>query len=117
MADLMDRFPAIEDLERRAKRRLPHFSWEYLASGTGDESAMHRNRSALLDVELLPQLMKGVIEPDTRTTLFGVEHAAPIGVAPLGKLPLGGSAERARRGSVGDFGGVSSVTDRRGGRS
>ena len=54
MADLMDRFPAIEDLERRAKRRLPHFSWEYLASGTGDESAMHRNRSALLDVELFP---------------------------------------------------------------
>jgi L-lactate dehydrogenase (cytochrome) len=88
MADLMDRFPAIEDLERRAKRRLPHFSWEYLASGTGDESAMHRNRSALLDVELLPQLMKGVIEPDTRTMLFGVEHAAPIGVAPLGMSGL-----------------------------
>ena len=88
MADLMDRFPAIEDLERRAKRRLPHFSWEYLASGTGDESAMHRNRSALLDVELVPQLMKGVIEPDTRTTLFGVEHAAPIGVAPLGMSGL-----------------------------
>ena len=88
MADLMDRFPAIEDLERRAKRRLPHFSWEYLASGTGDESAMHRNRSALLDVELLPQLMKGMIEPDTSTTLFGVEHAAPIGVAPLGMSGL-----------------------------
>ena len=88
MADLMDRFPAIEDLERRAKRRLPHFSWEYLASGTGDESAMHRNRSALLDVELVPQLMKGVIKPDTRTTLFGVEHAAPIGVAPLGMSGL-----------------------------
>ncbi len=88
MANLMDRFPAIEDLERRAKRRLPHFSWEYLASGTGDESAMHRNRSALLDVELLPQLMKGVIEPDTRTTLFGVEHAAPIGVAPFGMSGL-----------------------------
>lgn len=88
MADLMDRFPAIEDLERRAKRRLPHFSWEYLASGTGDESAMQRNRSALLDVELLPQLMKGVIEPNTRTMLFGVEHAAPIGVAPLGMSGL-----------------------------
>ena len=88
MANLMDHFPAIEDLERRAKRRLPHFSWEYLASGTGDESAMHRNRSALLDVELLPQLMKGVIEPNTRTMLFGVEHAAPIGVAPLGMSGL-----------------------------
>ena len=32
--------------------------------------------------------MKGVIEPDARTTLFGVEHAAPIGVAPLGMSGL-----------------------------
>ena len=106
MADLMDRFPAIEDLERRAKRRLPHFSWEYLASGTGDESAMHRNRSALLDVELLPQLMKGVIEPDTRTMLFGVEHAAPIGVAPLGMSGLiwpGADQALARTARANDF--------------
>ncbi|MAJ89452.1 MAG: alpha-hydroxy-acid oxidizing enzyme [Acidimicrobiaceae bacterium] len=102
----MDRFPAIEDLERRAKRRLPHFSWEYLASGTGDESAMHRNRSALLDVELLPQLMKGVIEPDTRTMLFGVEHAAPIGVAPLGMSGLiwpGADQALARTARANDF--------------
>ena len=106
MADLMDRFPAIEDLERRAKRRLPHFSWEYLASGTGDESAMHRNRSALLDVELLPQLMKGAIEPDTRTMLFGVEHAAPIGVAPLGMSGLiwpGADQALARTARANDF--------------
>ncbi|MEM8705425.1 MAG: alpha-hydroxy acid oxidase [Actinomycetota bacterium] len=88
MADLMDRFPAIDDLERRAKRRIPHFGWEYLASGTGDESAMHRNRTAMLDVELLPQLMKGVIDPATTTELFGVEHVAPIGVAPLGMSGL-----------------------------
>ena len=88
MADLMDRFPAIEDLERRAHRRIPHFSWEYLASGTGDESAMHRNRSAMLDVELMPELMKGVIEPVTATSLFGIEHVAPIGVAPLGMSGL-----------------------------
>ncbi|MAT21432.1 MAG: alpha-hydroxy-acid oxidizing enzyme [Acidimicrobiaceae bacterium] len=102
----MDRFPAIEDLERRAKRRLPHFSWEYLASGTGDESAMHRNRSALLDVELLPQLMKGVIEPNTRTMLFGVEHAAPIGVAPLGMSGLiwpGADQALARTARANDF--------------
>ena len=106
MADLMDRFPAIEDLERRARRRLPHFSWEYLASGTGDESAMHRNRSALLDVELLPRLMKGVIEPDTRTMLFGVEHAAPIGVAPLGMSGLiwpGADQALARTARANDF--------------
>ena len=88
MAQLMDRFPAIDDLEKRASRRIPHFGWEYLASGTGDESAMRRNRTALLDVELLPQLMKGVLDPQTTTTLFGIEHVAPIGVAPVGMSGL-----------------------------
>ncbi|MEM9521684.1 MAG: alpha-hydroxy acid oxidase [Actinomycetota bacterium] len=88
MADLMDRFPAVDDLERRARRRIPHFGWEYLASGTGDESAMHRNRSALLDVELMPELMKGVIDPATTIELFGIEYAAPIGVAPVGMSGL-----------------------------
>lgn len=88
MTALMDRYPGIDDLEKRARRRLPRFSWEYLASGTGDESAMHRNRSAMLDIELLPQLMKGVLDPDTTTELFGVEHVAPIGVAPVGMSGL-----------------------------
>lgn len=84
MAELMDRFPAISDLEKRAKRRSPVYSWEYLASGTGDEASMHRNRDALLKVELSPQFLKGVIEPEITTTMFGVEHSAPIGAAPVG---------------------------------
>ena len=69
--------------ERRAKRRLPHFSWYW----------RHRRRVGdapqsigAVDVELV-QLMKGVIEPDT-ATLFDVEHAAPIGVEPLGMSGL-----------------------------
>ena len=106
MAELMDRFPAIDDLERRARRRIPHFGWEYLASGTGDESAMHRNRTALLDVELVPQLMKGPLEPVTATTLFGVEHVAPIGVAPVGMSGLiwpGADLALARAAQAGRF--------------
>lgn len=88
MAELMDRFPAIEDLERRARRRLPRFSWEYLASGTGDDTAMHRNRDALQAVVLRPRLLKGLLEPDTTTTLFGETWDAPIGVAPVGMSGL-----------------------------
>ena len=80
----MDRYPAIADLERLAKRRVPSFSWEYLASGTGTESTMHRNVEALTEVRFRPQLMKGILDPVTTTTLFGVEYAAPIGIAPIG---------------------------------
>ena len=106
MAELMDRFPAIADLEARAKRRIPHFGWEYLASGTGDESAMHRNRTAMLEVELLPQLMKGVLAPDTTTTLLGTEYVAPIGVAPVGMTGLiwpGSDLALARAAQAGRF--------------
>ena len=67
MAALMDRYPGIGDLERRAKRRIPHFAWEYLASGTGDEAAMERNESALRDVILHPQFMKGALAPRIET--------------------------------------------------
>lgn len=84
MAALMDRFPSIEDLERRAKRRMPRAAWEYLASGTGDEASMRRNRSALLEIQLCPELCKGVLAPDTTTTLLGQRYSAPIGIAPVG---------------------------------
>ncbi len=84
----MDRFPLIEDLEARARRRLPKFSWEYLASGTGDESSMRRNRTALAEVVLRPEMCKGILEPVTSTRLFGVEYSAPIGIAPVGLTSL-----------------------------
>lgn len=84
MAELMDRWPAIADLEKRAKRRIPRAAWEYLASGTGDEASMHRNRDGLLRVELMSELCKGLLAPDTTTTLFGQEYSAPIGIAPVG---------------------------------
>ena len=88
MAALMDRYPSIADLERRAMRRLPHFSREYLVSGTGDEATVRRNRDALDRVTFRPQFLKGELEPDTSTTLFGRRYAAPIGAAPVGLTGL-----------------------------
>ena len=84
MADLMIRYPSIGDLERRAKRRIPHFAWEFLASGTGRDVALDRNTEALSRVTLTPQFLKGRLTPDISTRLFGVDYAAPIGVAPMG---------------------------------
>lgn len=85
---LMDRFPSISDLESRAKRRIPVFSWEYLASGTGDESLIERNVSAMNDVQFVPEFLKGPLEPNVETELFGMSYAAPIGIAPIGLTGL-----------------------------
>lgn len=88
MAALMDRLPAIADLERRAMRRLPAFAREYMVSGTGDEATVRRNRSAFEAVTFRPQFLKGELDPDTATTLFGRRYSAPIGIAPVGLTGL-----------------------------
>lgn len=84
----MDDYPAIADLEARARRRIPHFAWEYLASGTGSDHARDQNIEAMVDVTFRPQVMKGILNPVVKTSLFGVDYEAPIGIAPVGLTGL-----------------------------
>lgn len=106
MKNLDDKFPSISDLAAAAKRRIPHFAWEYLDSGTTADAAMTANRAALDRIRLVPRVLKGEQEPDLGTTLFGQRYDAPIGMAPVGmtgvmwpgaELML---ADTARRGGV-----------------
>ncbi|WP_366142851.1 alpha-hydroxy acid oxidase [Pseudooceanicola sp.] len=82
------KYPNIADLRRRAKRRIPHFAWEYLDSGTGDDLAIHRSRAALDDVILAPAVLKGRTEPDLTTTFLGRAYDRPFGVSPVGMTGL-----------------------------
>ncbi|OED39844.1 hypothetical protein AB833_13765 [Chromatiales bacterium (ex Bugula neritina AB1)] len=86
--DLLSRFPSVADLAATAKSRIPHFSWEYLDSATGIEHCAARNISALQDVTLVPRFMKGELNPDLSTELFGVQYNAPFGIAPVGLTGL-----------------------------
>lgn len=83
-----DRYPAISDLAKRARKKIPHFAWEYLDSATGEEAAMHRNREALSKITFVQRFMKGKLNPDTKTKLFDVEFNAPFGIAPIGYTSL-----------------------------
>jgi len=83
-----DRFPAISDLKARARKRIPHFVWEYLDSATGDEATLHRNRSALDAVNLQPSILHGEFTPDLSTTFLGRSYPLPIGIAPVGMSGL-----------------------------
>ena len=84
IARLQERYPSIADLARAAQRRIPHFAWEYLDSGTGLEAAISRNRAALDGVTFKQQFMKGRVEPDLGVELFGKAYAAPLGMSPVG---------------------------------
>ena len=82
------RFPAISDLKKAARRRIPHFVWEYLDSGTGNERTLQRNRAQLDDILLQPSILHGLFTPDLSTTFLGRTYPLPIGIAPVGMSGL-----------------------------
>ena len=82
------RYPAISDLRRKAKQRIPHFVWEYLDSGTGTEATTARNRTALDKIGFTPSILHGEFEPDLSVSLLGQTLPLPFGIAPIGMSGL-----------------------------
>ncbi len=82
------RYPAIADLEKKARRRIPDVAWAYLQSGTGTEELTRRNISDIQKIELTPRFLKGQFSPDITTSLFGKTYDAPFGIAPVGLTGL-----------------------------
>ena len=85
---LINRYPAISDLEEKARRRTPHFAWEYLTSGTGREELIRRNIDALQAIEMTPEVLPGKLRPATKVELFGRTYDLPFGSAPVGMSGL-----------------------------
>jgi L-lactate dehydrogenase (cytochrome) len=81
---LLQRYPSISDLQKRARKRIPHIAWEYLDCGTGDEKGIARNLDRMAEILMVPRFMKGELKPDTSATLFGQTFNAPFGMAPVG---------------------------------
>ena len=88
LAERIKRYPAISDLQKRAKTKIPRVAWEYLEGGTGDEVGVARNLRRLADITLVPRLLQGELKPDVSTTLFGQNYRAPFGMAPVGLAGL-----------------------------
>ena len=85
---LSNQYPAIEDMARKAKQRIPRVAWEYLDSGTGEEDLLARNREAFQKITFLPQFCKGELVANTEVTLLGKTYSTPIGIAPVGLTGL-----------------------------
>lgn len=88
MVDLMglDRAASIEDLRRRARRRIPRFAFDLVDGGAEDERNMQRNQEAFQKVELTPRYLVDVGDIDTRADLLGQTFDLPFGQAPIGVL-------------------------------
>ena len=75
---------SITELAQMARRRLPHFAWEYLEGGAEEELTLTRNRQAFADIRLLPQTLVPGHTIETRRTILGRELPLPMAIGPTG---------------------------------
>jgi L-lactate dehydrogenase (cytochrome) len=78
------RFPSIEHLRERARRRMPRFAFEYLEGGCNSEINLRRNTDEIREVQLRPWYLRDYPGSDQKTELFGRTYDAPFGISPIG---------------------------------
>jgi len=60
-----------QDFRNLAKRKLPSPIFHYIDGAADDEITYNRNTSAFNDVDLVPNVLRGVESVDLSTTIFG----------------------------------------------
>jgi L-lactate dehydrogenase (FMN-dependent) and related alpha-hydroxy acid dehydrogenases len=78
------RFPSVEDLKNKAKKRIPRFAFDYLTGGANEELNLARNENDFDNILLKPQYLLASEEIDLSVELFGRRYSAPFGVSPIG---------------------------------
>jgi L-lactate dehydrogenase (cytochrome) len=86
---------SVLDYRELARRRLPHFLFEYIDGGSYAEATLRGNVAELEKIALRQRVLRDVSALDLSTALFGQTLALPVALAPIG---LAGLA--ARRGEV-----------------
>lgn len=86
---------SVTDYREAARRRVPHFMFEYVDGGSYDELTLRRNLSDLQNVALRQRVMRDISSLDLSTDLFGQRQSMPVVLAPVGLAGM-----LARRGEV-----------------
>jgi L-lactate dehydrogenase (cytochrome) len=86
---------SVADFRELARRRLPHFLFEYIDGGSYAEVTLRRNVEDLEAVALRQRVLRDVSAIDLGTRLFGRDVAMPVALGPVGLGGLYG-----RRGEV-----------------
>ncbi len=74
----------ISHLREIARRRLPHFVFEYVEGGSEDEASLRHNRAAFESYRFIPNTLVDTQQRQQRTALFGREIQSPLVIAPTG---------------------------------
>ena len=74
----------IADLRAVARRRVPHFAFEYVEGGSEDEASLRGNRTAFESLRLVPQTLVDTSNRQLKTEILGRPAAAPLAIGPTG---------------------------------
>src|SRR5690606_4672478 len=78
------RFPSIEMLRERAKKRMPGFAFDYLDGGCNENINVVRNTTDIREVQLRPRYLKNYAKARLSTEIMGLKYGAPFGISPIG---------------------------------
>jgi len=84
MRQAPDSIASIEDLRRRARRRVPRPFFDYVENGSFAELTLRRNRADLDAIILRERVMFDVSDRRLETTMIGQKVAMPVALAPAG---------------------------------
>lgn len=73
---------SIEELRSIARRRVPHFAFEYVECGAQDEVTLRWNRAIFESIRFVPSTLVDTSARHQRTNLFGRESSSPLIIAP-----------------------------------
>ena len=83
------------DFIEQARRKVPHFLFEYVDGGSYSQTTLRNNVRDLEDVALRQRVLKGNYSLDLSTSLFGKKQSLPVALGPIGLAGM-----YARRGEV-----------------
>ena len=84
MTNVPDTIVSIEDLRRRAHRRVPKPFIEYVEAGSFAEVTLLENRSDLESIRFRERVMRDVSDRKLETTMLGEKVAMPVALGPVG---------------------------------
>jgi 4-hydroxymandelate oxidase len=98
------KYTTLRGIRSRARHQLSESAWNYLWTGTGDETTAERNTAKFDELLWEVPLFAGVSNPRTSTSFMGYDLSLPLFTAPFGQdgafhpdghLAIGRAAEEA----------------------
>ncbi len=88
MPSSLDRMLTIDDLKRRARRRVPRMFFDYADSGSYTESTYRENETDFSKIKLRQRVAVNLENRNLASTMMGEPCAMPVALAPTGSAGM-----------------------------